>query len=79
MGMGDPVSRCPEFDKLSSQVEDVLKILVQTVTLQLEVFRSKKPREFARIDKELELLVGEKERRIGALRQHADEHKCQSV
>jgi hypothetical protein len=71
------VSQCPQFDRLSSQVEDVLKLLVETVTLQLEVFLSKKPGEFARIDKELELLVGEKERLIGALRQHANEHKCQ--
>jgi hypothetical protein len=28
---------------------------------------------------ELELLVGEKERSIGAIRQHADEHKCQAA
>jgi hypothetical protein len=30
-----------------------------------------------RLDKELELLLGEKERRIGAMHQHAEEHKCQ--
>lgn len=71
------MKRCPEYDRLSSQVEEMLQKLVDTVTLQLEIFRSKKPGEFMRVDKELELMVGEKERRIGALRQHADEHKCQ--
>jgi hypothetical protein len=73
------MKRCPEYDRLSSQVEEMLQKLVDTVTLQLEIFRSKKPGEFMRVDKELELLVGEKERRIGALRQHAGEHKCQSA
>ena len=32
--------------------------------------------EFARAEQELELLVSEKERRNGALRQRASEHKC---
>jgi hypothetical protein len=71
------VDRCPEYEKLSSRVDEMLKKLVDTTSLQLEIFRSKKPGEFMRVDKELELLVGEKERRIGALRQHVDEHHCQ--
>jgi hypothetical protein len=53
--------------------------LVETVTLQLEIFRSKKLGGFMRVDQELELLVGEKERRIGALRQHAHEHNCRTA
>jgi hypothetical protein len=32
--------------------------------------------EFMRFDKELELLLGEKERRVGAMQQHAAEHRC---
>ena len=71
------MSQCPEYDRLSSQVDEILKKLADTTTLQLEIFRSRKPGEFMRVDKELELLVGEKERRFGAMRQHADEHKCQ--
>ena len=71
------MDRCPEYEKLSSRVDEMLKNLVETTTLQLEIFRSKKPGEFMRVDKELELMVGEKERRIGALRQHVDEHQCQ--
>ena len=72
------MSGCPEYDRLSSEVDDILKKLSDMTTLQLEIFRSKKPGEFMRVDKELELLVGEKERKIGAMRQHADEHKCNS-
>jgi hypothetical protein len=71
------VNRCPEYDRLSSQLDDVLKKLVETTSLQLEIFRSKRPGEFMRVDKQLELLVGEKERRVGALQQHVDEHECQ--
>jgi hypothetical protein len=40
-------------------------------------FDQKSRATFARVDKELELLVGEKERSIGALRHDASEHKCQ--
>lgn len=71
------MNRCPQYEKLTSQVDEMLQKLAETTSLQLEIFRSKKPGEFMRVDKELELLVGEKERRIGALRQHVDEHQCQ--
>ncbi len=71
------MNQCHEYEKLSSDLDDVLKKLTETTSLQLEVFRSRKPGEFMRVDKELELLVGEKERRIGALRQHIQEHRCQ--
>jgi hypothetical protein len=69
------VYQCLEYEKLSSRVDEMLKKLAETTSLQLEIFRSKKPGEFMRVDKELELMVGEKERRVGALRQHVDEHK----
>jgi hypothetical protein len=56
------MSGCAEYDRLSSQLDEILKKLVDTTTLQLEIFRSRKPGDFMRVDKELELLVGEKER-----------------
>jgi hypothetical protein len=71
------VNQCPEYEKLSSRVDEMLKKLAETTSLQLEIFRSKKPGEFMRVDKELELMLGEKERRIGALQQHVNEHQCQ--
>ena len=73
------MNRCPQYERLSSQLEEMLKKLAETTTLQLEIFRSNKPDGFMRVDKELELLVGEKERRIGALRQHVEEHQCQET
>ena len=71
------VNKCPQYERLFSHVEEMLKKLAETTSLQLEIFRSRKPGEFMRVDKELELMVGEKERRIGALQQHVDEHQCQ--
>jgi len=67
---------CPEYDRLHAEVESVLGNLAQVTTLLLELFRSKDVSGVYRLDKELELTVGEKERSIGALRQHVKEHKC---
>jgi hypothetical protein len=69
---------CPEYDRLHAEVESVLGNLAQVTTLLLELFRSKDLAGVHRLDKELELTVGEKERTIGALRQHVKEHKCVS-
>lgn len=46
-------------------------------TLELELFRARNFAHVSRVDKKLEMIVGEKERAIGALRQHVREHKCQ--
>jgi hypothetical protein len=69
--------RCLEYERLEDEVDKSLKKLGELTTLQLEIFRSKNYDSFMRLDKDLELAVGEKERTIGALRQHAKEHKCQ--
>lgn len=70
------MSNCPEYDHLGAEVEQILQDLAEKVTFLLEVFRSKNPSAFARLDEELELLVGKKERAVGALRQHAKDHNC---
>ena len=72
------MTKCPELARLQSEVENVLGNLAQVTTLQLEIFRTGDMREWKRLDKELELTVGEKERCIGALRQHIREHQCLS-
>ena len=46
------------------------------MTFQLELFRADDMNNWNGLDKELELTVGEKERRIGALRQHIKEPGC---
>jgi hypothetical protein len=68
---------CPEYQKLSSRVLEILQQIDETTARQVELFKSGSTQEFMRLDKELELLLGEKERRIGAMHQHAEEHKCQ--
>jgi hypothetical protein len=69
---------CAEHDRLRSEVENGLGNLAQVTTLLLELFRSGDSEKYLHLDKELELTVGEKERAVGALRQHIKEHKCVS-
>jgi hypothetical protein len=70
------MSPCAEYDRLHTEVENVLGNLAQVTTTLLELFRSKDLNAVHRLDKELELTVGEKERTLGALRQHIKEHQC---
>jgi hypothetical protein len=71
------VTNCAEYDRLSAYVTDCLEKLRQLTTSQLDLFRAGEYAACRRVDKELELSVGAKERGIGALRQHMIEHKCQ--
>src|ERR1051326_1311979 len=66
---------CQEYARLVAYVENVLGNLAQLTTLHLELFRAGDFPGARRLDKELEQTVGEKERAIGALRQHMIEHK----
>ena len=68
---------CPEHARLQREVEDVLQRLKELTASQLQAFRSRSSAEFARLDRELENTIGEKERAFGALRQHIREHHCQ--
>ena len=70
------MANCSEYDRLHNEVESTLGNLAQVSTLLLELFRAKDLAGVRRLDKELELTVGEKERSIGALRQHVKERKC---
>ena len=72
------MSNCSEYDRLIKAVENVLGNLAQLTTLHLELFRAGDFAGVKRLDKELELTVGEKERSFGALRQHMTENKCQA-
>lgn len=72
------MANCPEYERLHAELENVLGNLAQLTTTLLELFRSKDLKGVHRLDKELELTVGEKERSLGALRQHVKEHRCTS-
>jgi hypothetical protein len=67
---------CQERDRLYSEAENVLGNLAQVSTLLLELLRSKQLKAVHRLDKDLELTVGAKERCLGALQQHIKEHGC---
>lgn len=71
------MEKCPEYIRLRAEVENVLGNLAQVTTLLLELFRKDASEQYRHLDKELELTVGEKERAVGALRQHVKDHKCQ--
>jgi hypothetical protein len=70
------MSQCEEYNRLRAKVEDVLGNLAQTTALLLELFRGVDFEGVQRLDKELELTVGEKERCLGAFRQHIRDHNC---
>jgi len=72
------MATCAEHDRLRSDVENVLVNLAQVTMLLLELFRADDSEKYLHLDKELELTFGEKERAVGALRQHIKEHKCVS-
>jgi hypothetical protein len=70
------MANCEEYERLRAHLENVLGNLAQASTLLLEMFRAKNLEGVRRLDKELELTLGEKERSLGALRQHVKEHNC---
>jgi hypothetical protein len=70
---------CAEYKQLQKEVETHLTKITELTTSQLRAFQLNDQITFARLDKELENAMGEKERRIGAARQHAKEHGCQGV
>ena len=57
-------------------MNEVLNLLTELTKAQLDAFRSHNEAELMRLDKELELAFGRKERSFGALREHERQHKC---
>ena len=74
--MGRTEGACPQRCELQLQANTALQKLVDLTRAQLEAFKAHQHDEFMRLDKQLELSVGQKERLIGALRQHIKDHGC---
>lgn len=72
-----PPDQCPEHAQLQAAVLETLRKIEAIVTALLRAFHADDTASFKALDKALEEAVGEKERRIGALRQHAADHQCQ--
>lgn len=70
--------RCSEYGEPQAAVLEMLEKVVAIVTAQLRAFQEGNQTNFAALDKALETAIGEKERRIGAMHQHAVDHKCQA-
>lgn len=70
-------STCSEFDKLRSEVDATLHHLIELTTLLRQVFRDGDYKYLVDTIRSWKNAVGQKERAIGATRQHALEHKCQ--
>lgn len=68
---------CKEHQELQAAVIEILQKVVAIATEQLRAFREDDRTRFKALDEALELAVGEKERRIGAVRQHEADHGCQ--
>ena len=69
---------CPEYERLHTEVTAVLRAVSEIAAAQVETFRAKDHKSFTKLDKELELTVGVKERTIGAFTQHCSDHNCGS-
>ena len=69
---------CPVYDRLHSEVTEMLRKVSEVATAQVETFRAKDRESFTRLDRELELTVGQKERTLGAFTQHCQDHNCGS-
>jgi len=68
--------KCSAYADLETGVQDTLAKLAKTTAAQLAAFRAHDQSRVMRLDKELELTMGAKERSLGALRQHVKDHKC---
>jgi hypothetical protein len=67
---------CPRRIELAKDVESALEKLVRITRAAVDAFRKRDHSETERLDRELELALGEKERAVGASREHEKEHGC---
>jgi hypothetical protein len=70
------IGQCPEYANLQHELQLTLQTLSDLTKAMLDAFRGNDRSAFSRLDKELETTVGRKERIVGAIRQHAKDHKC---
>lgn len=72
-----PEERCREYERLEEEAHKVLKKIGDLADAQRNALQERDDEGFTKLDRELELAVGHKERVIGALRNHAETHGCQ--
>lgn len=73
------VTTCEKHDELLTRANSILKRIHETIENQHGVLDAEGvSQQFLHYDRELENLMGEKERAVGALREHDEEHGCQN-
>jgi HAMP domain-containing protein len=70
-----PIENCPERDAISNSIQEVLNAMARLSHKLADAVSSGDPNEKT-LDDEIERLMAEKERLLGALHQHRREHKC---
>ena len=70
------MERCAQRRELQDSAEEALQRIRELSAAQIEALRAGDNARLLALDKDLELAVGDKERRFGALQQHTVEHGC---
>jgi hypothetical protein len=69
-------AECPVKERLERLVQHHLKELAGLANVEAEILKTADQARIIDVDKRIENLVGEKERSLGALKQHRAEHGC---
>jgi hypothetical protein len=67
---------CAEREALQDEGRRQLQRVLDIANQQIEALRAGDQKELIDLDKTLEISFGDKERALGALRQHLKEHGC---
>ncbi len=68
--------KCAKRDKLRNRAAHILGVLVKLGNEQIECLKRDDQKRLREVDKRLDLYYGKKERALGALREHTEEHGC---
>jgi hypothetical protein len=70
------MTHCNIRQDLYKDAQQILKEIQSLTEVQIQATQEQNHHKLMAADKELELLIGKKERAFGALRQHTTEHGC---
>ena len=67
---------CARQQELNEEVQRHLKRIAELAHAEVDALQDRHTNLWLKLDKEIELEIGEKERCIGALNEHRREHGC---
>jgi hypothetical protein len=74
--MTDETEKCAGRVELETRIKDLLRNLAALAAQEADLVSSEDEPRMDAVDQEIETVLGEKERSIGALKQHRSEHGC---